>query len=352
MIYLSLLYYFSMNIFLRKFMKYFTFLVCSVLCSNVATAQFNDVYPIGDNPSISWRSGMTNKETVMFEAEPIVRYSFHNKIKERLDTVSLKSASAYYLSVRPQIRMYTDNSVPVKMPSYRVLLGYQYFKKLEGGNQFAFSIESGHYSNGQSGCTYDASFEDGSDACLLVYENNIHANANLSDLLNRKNGEFSTDLTELIVNYRVNGYNGMKTSQKIHSLKAGMTYYHDLFLGFLPFGGFSDNDIEIYGRFRSMLSYELTLPLKFSDQAKLGKYLNRVSFSQEIEWIHSAHNHVNPIRLETTASLFLRNNVGFFVRFIHGHDDYNIRFVDSGNEIAIGMQWSIFPLSEILKPSK
>lgn len=334
------------------FMKVNLLLLFSCLFSEIVSAQNSDIYPIGDNPTIGWRSGMTKKETILFEAEPIVRYSFHNRINQCLDSESLKSASAYYLSVRPQIRMYTNNSVPVKMPSYRVFLGYQYFKKLQGGNQFAFSFESGHYSNGQSGCTYHESHDDGSDECMIVYNNEVTSNANLSDLLNRKNGEFSTDLTELVLNYRINKFNGQKVPQGIHSIKVGLTLYHKYFFGVLPFGGYSDNDIDIYGRLRTMMSYEMILPLKFCEEARLGKYLNRIALTQYVEMIHGAHKHVNPLRSETTATLFLRNNVGFFIKFVHGHDNYNVRFVDSGNEFVIGMTWSVFPLSEIFKPSK
>lgn len=332
-------------------MKFYTLLLAWLFVSHLSMAQFSAVYPIGDSPTISWRSGMTNKETILFEAQPIVRYSFHNRIKESLDNPEIQNASAYYLSFRPQLRMYTDNSVPVKMPSYRVFLGYQYFKKLSENNQLAISFETGHYSNGQSGCTYDTLFADASDACNAVYETILNSGADLSEHLNRSNGEFSTDLTELIVNYRINNIGLDNKPKDIHSFQAGFTYYHKYFFGILPFGGFSDNDIKIYGRLRTKASYEYIFPLNWEHKGWLGKYLNRISLKQTFEYIHGGHKQVKSIRSETTASIFLRNNFGFFVSFVHGHDNYNIRFLDSGNEFAAGFTWSIFPLSEILKPS-
>lgn len=307
--------------------------------SSIAFAQptnnliFNQVYPISEPTAMGWKSSMVKSETILFEATPNVRFSFHNNIYERL-TNGDNHGHAYYASFRPQIRMYTDNSVPVKMPSYRILVGTQHLWRLPNDNLFSVSLESGHFSNGQNGCTFDTLYADASRQSDSVIAK-INSKTNLSNILNRKNGEFSTDLTELIFNYRIiDSMDGNYVPLRFLSLSAGATYYHDNFLFVLPFGGYADNLIPIYGHWRFMWSYEYT--------HELGK--NSMSIGQYWEYIADAHPFVNPLRLETKLSYTLRkSNIGFFATYIYGHDNYNIRFVDSGNQFGVGVMWGTFP---------
>ena len=318
------------------------------LSSSSLFAQFNAIYPIGDRPAVGSRAGLTNRETILFEALPIVRYSLHNKIRNVLNN-SQKYATAFYISYRPQLRMYTSESLPVKMPSYRAFLGGQFFKQISDTRQFAISIESGHYSNGQSGCAYDKTLVDGSDSCVSLYESILNPSTDLSDELNRKNGEFSTNLTEVVFNYRISNLGDEFIRNSIHSFNAGFDYYHRHFFGLLDFGGFSSEDIQIYGRWRTMASYEFITPVQALRKTKLAEYFSHASLKQSIEIIHGAHAHVNPIRLNLTGSVFFRNGFGLFLSVVHGHDNYNIRFVDSGTEYAGGVTWSIFPYAQLFK---
>lgn len=328
---------------MRNFLVLIFFLSSSSLC-----AQFNAIYPIGDRPAVGSREGLTNRETILFEALPIVRYSLHNKIRKVLDN-SQKHATTFYISYRPQLRMYTSESLPVKMPSYRVLLGGQFFKQISQARQYAISVESGHYSNGQSGCAYDGALVDGSEECILRYESILNPSTDLSEELNRKNGEFSTDLTEVIFNYRMINLGDEFVRNSIHSFNIGFDYYHRRIFGLFNFGGYSLEDIQIYGRWRTKFSYEFITPVQVLRKTWLAKYFSHTSLKQSVEIIHGAHEYVNPIRLNLTGSVFFRNGFGIFVSIVHGHDNYNIRFVDSGTEFAGGVTWSIFPYARLFR---
>lgn len=317
-----------------------------MICScTVAQKSFNDyvqLYPIGESPNISFRTSIVKQETILFDANPIVRYSFSNNFRKGLLNDS-PHTRAYYISFRPQLRMYTDNSFPVKMPSYRILLGTQHLFRLRppAGKPkvepfLGFSIESGHYSNGQDRCAFSENYEDGSKQCDSIY-GLITPNTDLSKVLNRKSGNFSTNLTEIILNYQRHLLDDNNMTRKMQSVKLGIVFYHDRFLFVGNFGGYSDEDIKLYGRIRYLLGYS------YSSIVKKGM---RITAEENIELISGAHPSVNPFRSETNFTLFPFKNtraLGFFVCYVYGHDNYNFRFVDSGHQLAIGLTWSQFP---------
>lgn len=296
---------------------------------------FRQVYPVGDAPDIHIKTNQYHEsETILFEANPIVRYSFCNKIRQRF-MEGEKHAGAWYLSFRPQLRMYTSNSRPVKMPSYRIFVGKQHAWQVHGDNLIAASFETGHYSNGQDRSAFSELFEDDSHGSDSVYAL-INDNTNLSDILNRASGNFSTNLTELVVNYR---FNKLKSSviKRWHLVRVAATIYHDRLVYVFDIGGYSDEDIRIYGRTRYVVGYEY---MKVCEEAR------RFSVATDLEYISDPHPHVNPLRWTATGTWFpFRKNeeLGFFASFISGHDNYNFRFVDKGNQFAIGITWNPFP---------
>ena len=314
-----------------------TALIVSTLTTVGQKQEFVDfiqVYPVGEDPDINYKTSYIKSETILFEANPIVRYSFTNNIMKGLGN-NKTHVRAYYISFTPQIRMYTDNSLPVKMPSYRVLLGSQHVFRYKD-NLLSISLESGHYSNGQSGSAFSELYDDGSPQSDSIYKL-ITPQTDLSALLNRKSGNFSTNLTELILNYRLNKLDEDYTPRRIHSFKLGAVLYHDRFLHLFNFGGYSDADILIYGRVRWQLGYEYT-------QVKASGL--RYTAFQNIELITGPHQSVNPFRGETGGRIypFLKMRAfGFFAKYIYGHDNYNYRFVDAGSQFIIGMTWSFFP---------
>lgn len=300
------------------------------------------VYPIGDDPNIRWMSSYIDKETILFEANPTVRFGFTNNFVQGLQN-NKQHTRAWYIAYRGQLRMYTDNSLPVKMPSQRVLLGTQHmFRLIQGSNQLkekfvSFSLESGHYSNGQIGCAFSTIEFDQTPACDSIYAI-ITPDSDLSDMLNRNTGNFSTNMTELIINFRSVDLDEEFYTERMHSVSLGYLLYHDRMLGIFDIGGFSDNDIKIYGRHRLLATYEYVAPLNWGNR--------RFSLKQNFELIIGAHNSVQPIRSETMAILFPFEEsraLGFQVSLITGHDNYNYRFVDAGTQVTVGVTWSIFP---------
>ena len=307
-----------------------------ILASNtIAFGQlFNEVYPISDNPNINYKTSYTKQETILFEANPVVRFSFYNNMLARLKT-DKPCGTAVYLYYKPELRMYTDNSLPVKMPSQRIFLGAQEFFRIHHNNILTFLVETGHYSNGAYESAFSTFYPDGSKQSDSVISK-INYKTNLSNIVNRVSGEFSTDLTQFTANYRLNwGLNRNYIPVNSLSFELGSILYDDGFIfGLIPIGGYADNLIDIYGRWRHHAQIEYVHIIKD----------NRISFSEYLEYIAGErYASVNPCRSVTTASFFFKNNFGFFASFIAGHDDYNLRFVDSGTQVSLGLAWNVFP---------
>lgn len=305
---------------------------------------FNDYvqfYPISEEAYIRLMSSYTKQESILLDANPIVRYSLFNDFLKHINTKT--HTQAWYVSFRPQVRIYTSNSLPVRMPSYRILLGTQHMYRLTPADArkakfVSFSFESGHYSNGQDGSAFSELYADGSPESDSIYRT-ITSHTKLSEILNRKNANFSTNLSELILNYRINQLDDDNLPHQTSSFSLGYVLYHDLFWGIFNFGGYSDNDIKMYGRHRFLGSYEFMKVFEKDTQ-------KRYTIKQNIEWIHRPHASVNPLRLETIVRVFPFKNakgMGFMLSYVYGHDNYNFRFVDSGHQIALGLTWDCFP---------
>lgn len=307
----------------------------------------SEYYLIGKESEV--RINMVNNnpqgESVYFDAKPVVRYKFYNNIKKRLLIDSISNASNFHIIFSPHIRMYREISAPVKMPSYQVGLGFQQVWKLksedsETNEMITMAVESGHYSNGQSGCTFDESQSDATIPCDNINRiMNGNQNINLSQVLNRTNGHFQTNFSSLQLNYRFFKRNSSDSFEKSHSFLIGYTNYHK-FLGYLiHFGGYRNkNEIEIYGKHRFNASY------------KFSRYWSPKvvwSLKQELTVISGAHRSINPIRSVTSFTVYPFPeyfNFGFQASFIHGHDNYNIRFVDEMNQFTVGLVFSPFGL--------
>ncbi len=316
-----------------------TLLFACVVFSVKAQKSFNDFheyYPIGEDANLGYKTSVLSSEKLVFEANPNVRYSFFNNMEKGLMEKPLKkNVFAAYVAFRSQLRMYDSESLPVIMPSYRVQLGGQMMRRLNDNNFIAISLESGHYSNGQSGSAFSEALVDGSPESEALY-NKITPETNLSAILNRRSANFSTNLTELLINYRNNKNSSENLPSRTHSVTGGLLLYHNRFLGVGNFGGFTENDIRIYGRYRWQLRYEFIKQLKNV----------RASVAERMELIQGAHPFVDPFRSETILTIYpfpKTKAFGFFANYTFGHDNYNYRFVDSGRTLSFGITWTIFP---------
>ena len=300
---------------------------------------FREYYPISIKPNFSYLSSYSEYEAdILFDAKPVVYYSIVNKMRQNIQHFNNKPSDAIYISFQPHIRMYSENSLPVKTPSYKILFGWQRLYKTSKDNFFSFLIESGHYSNGQSGCAFNSSLDDETTACTDFYAT-INSSTNLSALLNRANGNYSTNFTKLAINFRFNNLHLSNKPYKVHSIGASWEIYHNNMFWLINKGGFSSEDIEIYGRNRFGFQYEFIHTYTT---------LFRWSASLNLEIIQGAHEWVEPLRTEFTFTFYpFARDIGIFASYIYGHDNYNYRFIDSGNQISIGFAWDWFSPFEI-----
>ncbi|TDD94126.1 hypothetical protein [Flavobacterium cellulosilyticum] len=328
---------------MRKLYSCLILFLCSTIYGQKSFNDFAQFYPIGEDPSVRYMTSYTKQETILFEANPIIRYSLYNNFMKGLMDENQKHTQAWYIAFKPQLRMYTDNSLPVRTPSYKILLGTQHLFRInatntENQNFWGFSLESGHYSNGQDGSSFSELYPDGSPEGDAIY-NTIDQSTDLSKIINRRSGNFSTNLTEIIFNYRTYKIDDDNVPKQLHSFNLGYTLYHNRFVGIGNFGGYTPNDIKIYGRHRLSAGYEFMKVLQKLDD-------KRFSIKQNLELIEKPHQSVNPFRSESIVTFYpftKSKTVGFFVSYIYGHDNYNLRLVDSGHQATFGITWSQFP---------
>lgn len=318
--------------------------------ANAQLEKFRAWYPVAEDADLNYKTSYVKSETILFEANPLARFAFYNDMAHVVNNVKRTHAQTYYIAFKPQFRMYSENSLPVKTPTYKAQAGTQHLFKIKENNFLSIALESGHFSNGQSGSAFSDSFADGSKQGDSMYTL-INSKTNLSDILNRRSGNFSTNITELNFNYR---FYHFKKDNNIpswaHSMTLGFVLYHDRLLGIIDLGGYSDDDIELYGRMRYQFGYEVThvFPHRKRNKKVVGDNEPenaRISFSERIEIIQGAHPSVDPFRSETRISLapggYLSKDFQFFIGFIQGHDNYNYRFVDAGSQFTAGISWCV-----------
>lgn len=292
-----------------------------------------------ENPVVGWKSKMYDKEAMLFDFQPILTLGIFNNFDKRLNRDKGLGMS-YYFAFRPHFRMYNKNSTPVSTPSYRIFIGVRHMYRLNQKHYIGVGLESGHYSNGQPDCALMGGGDDGSAACDSLYAL-LTKESNLSEMINRRNGDYSTNLSQLTVNYRyVPHFDRYNQPQQVHSLSVGIERYHDFFFGIIDVGGFGANAIKTYGKWRFLTTYT------YSYQWLSGY---RVSLDEDIEIIQGAHPWVNPFRSKTTATIYFPRHLGFYMQYIYGHDDYNLRFVDSGHQCGVGFTWDMFAPIEIVE---
>lgn len=305
-----------------------------------------EYYPMGKGPDIRYNfTDYEEDSKTLFEANPILRLRIYNSFYSGLRE-GKKHTWAFYGYAQPQLRMYNEVSSPVKTPTYRLLLGTQHLYQIQQNNTrnsihfLGFLLESGHYSNGQSGCAFIHGEDDESETCRDFYET-ITDDTNLSKVLNRSNGNFSTNMTRIIFNYRKYLLYPDLTPRKLHSYYLGVQEFHDRILGIGKFGGYPEEDKQIYGKHWYLLfGYEHGwVPLQ-------GKY-GRFNLKLDMEILNNEHPDVYPFRAEATITKYGNSqrfkNLGVYLKFTHGYDNYNYRFVDWGNILSVGVTWDPFP---------
>lgn len=293
---------------------------------------FRNCYPIAVRPEITTGIGNNPFEEILLEARPIVYYSIYNNLRAALTKETISTGNAFYLTFQPELRVYNEDSKPVKTPSYKVLIGWQRILITDNDNFLTAGIETGHYSNGQAQSAFSTEFDSESSENRELYES-FTDETNLAALLNRRSGNFSTNLSRLSLNYRINTFDDQNTPVNVHSITGTYQLYHNRFLGVANFGGYEQRDIEIYGRHRVELGYEYT-----------AYYKNiRYTLSEELLYHFNSHPSSNPVRSESKFIAYPWNTeLGFIAQLSLGRDDYNYRFLDSFTRFTVGVTWDMF----------
>lgn len=240
------------------------------------------------NSYITFPTDIGNIEALWFEAN--LKPNFYIR----------KSENSRFMGVlTPQIiiRMYQEESFPVRTPSYmpQITVYYQLSDSEKARNLNLFG-RVGHHSNGQDGVFF---LEDGS--------------------LNLISGNFSTNFLEfgLIaanINTRFNVYQFFKTSFEIHP---------EVFIQKELNGSYSR-----YRWHNTFSIFKLTSNNETNDVKKPS-----ISLKGEMTWMFGDYNKLNALsaeRINLSLTFYYHpkflEDIGLFVQYYHGSDYYNMYF--------------------------
>ncbi|WP_346863140.1 hypothetical protein [uncultured Draconibacterium sp.] len=240
------------------------------------------------NSYITFPGDIGNIEPLWFEGNVIPNFYLRQSQNSRLMGV---------LTPQIIIRMYQEESFPVRTPSYMPQLTVYYrlteLDKTPGLNLFG---RVAHHSNGQDG---DFFLEDGS--------------------INTKSGNFATNFLELgfiatNLNTRFNAYQFFKTSFEVH-----------------PEGFIQEELMGIYSRYRWHNSFSIFKLNSGSPSSNGGR--PAISLKGETTWMFGDYNQLDAFsaeRLNLSLTFYYHpkflEDIGLFVQYYHGSDYYNMYF--------------------------
>lgn len=267
--------------------------------SKVAQVNQSDSY-------ISLPGDIGNLEPLIFEANINPNFVIRKREDSRVMAV---------LTPQVMIRMYDEHSFPVRTPSYIPQLSFYYLTgSPQSSRHTTFFARLAHHSNGQDGDFY-AESEDGE---LRI---------------NLKTGDFSTNFIELglirtAYGYRKNAVKFFKSSFEIHPRYWMNSTLRGRYSGFRW-----HNSFIVY-----------KLPLSFGAENRKSNF----SVKAETFWMLDAINDWDTFdikRFNGMLTLYYHPNfledIGFFVRFYHGADYYNIYFDRRIDFIQFGLMTEI-----------
>lgn len=240
------------------------------------------------NSYITFPTDIGNIEPLWFEGNVIPNFYLRKSKNSRLMGV---------LTPQIIIRMYREESFPVRTPSYmpQITLFYMVNEKANSRSLNMYG-RIGHHSNGQE---KDFFLEDGS--------------------LNLKSGNFATNFLELgliktNLNTRFNAYQFFKTSFEIH-----------------PEGFIQEELMRIYSRYRWHNAFSI---FKLdSDKNQHDSRKPNISVKGETTWMFGDYNQLSalsPERLNLKLTFYYHpkflEDIGLFVQYYHGSDYYNMYF--------------------------
>ena len=251
------------------------------------------------NSYITFPTDIGNIEPLWFEGNVIPNFYLRQSKNSRLMGV---------LTPQIIIRMYQEESFPVRTPSYLPQLTV-YYKLSEKPYSKNLSMywRIAHHSNGQDG---DFFLEDGS--------------------LNLKSGDFSTNFLEMgliktNINTHFNAYQFFKTSFEIHPK------------------GFIQEELEgIYSQYRWHNTFSIFKLTSDKNDGKVQK--PAISIKGETTWMFGEYNQLEAFsaeRLNLSLTFYYHpkflEDIGLFVQYYHGSDYYNMYFSHRLDVLRFGL---------------
>lgn len=251
------------------------------------------------NSYITFPTDIGNIEPLWFEANLNPNFYIRQSKDSRLMGV---------LTPQIIIRMFQEESFPVRTPSYiPQITVYYILKKKDGSRNLNLYGRVGHHSNGQDGGFY---LDDGS--------------------FNLKTGNFTTNFWELgiiktNVNTRFNAYQFFKTSFEIHPKSV------------------TQNELEgIYSRYRWHNAFSIFKITPEKNQVDSQK--PTISIKGETTWMFGDYNQFDAFsmeRLNLSLTFYYHpkflEDIGLFVQYYHGSDYYNMYFDHRLNVLRFGL---------------
>ena len=243
-----------------------------------------------------------NLEPLIFEANISPSFIIRQRKDSRLMGV---------LTTQIIIRMYNEESLPVRTPSYMPqITAYYLLSKKQALNNHTVFGKVAHHSNGQSGEFYD---ENGD--------------------INLISGNFSTNFMEFGYifnkhNLKYNAEKFFKTSLEIHPKSWMFEEIRGIYSGFRWHNTFSAFKIPIGN-------------LDKKKRAQISLKLNTMIMLDDInDWNTFDSNRFNGSLTFYYHPKFLEE-IGFFVQYYHGMDYYNIYFMHQIDVLRFGIMTDI-----------
>ncbi|MGL1936255.1 MAG: hypothetical protein OCD01_14590 [Fibrobacterales bacterium] len=299
-----------------------------ILC--VASLLFSQYQFLEETPFIGWSTPTGNdyNEKVMMEARPILKVP----LIDQLTPVVYKDSNYQRFSIifDPHIRMLYKNSMPVIMPSYRAYISYAPTRYVSSVKSFITPmIEHGHYSNGQAGCAFGSS-EDADSTCQTLYD--TLDELNLSEQLNRRSGEFSTNFIRgrLKLMKVLGFYDGTGMVEDALEVTLEFTRYINRLFGF-SIAGYNELDAEFYSMNRYLAEVAGHHYLMMFNE------MTQLRYGVSAQYLPSRHSEITPYNISLFGNFTYPSGLGVFVKAEKGQDLYNVRMVDDIFRVFIGI---------------
>jgi len=279
-------------------------------------------------------------KNLLFEGQATGHYFIHNTLN---DAVWQKEGGWKFVTPVTMsfiVRMSTDRSSPVRTPAYKIRPFYLQSIHLRRDtidlNRFRlFEIGVGvtHYSNGQSGCTYQGfspSPDTSKDECDVT-------NPTLAArrITNTIDGDFSTTFLPVALHYR-RGHLSKPLSPVDHQLTLGAELQIHPLQKWAP-GAMNGAQAAQYGQHQ----YSLNAELERRYFPKVLPGVGRVAADYTERFGGGAPKHLRAETVEASYVLDRVEHLGAFVRGHWGYDYYNIQWQSTKPFVAFGFMWDL-----------